>query len=116
VGKLKPEVEVINKEAKYGKLTTFEILTALGFLYFAQEAVAFQIIEAGLGGRLDATNVVRPEVCVITAIGLDHTDVLGSSLPEIAAEKAGIIKRGSVVVSALQSDKAGGQGCNLAVT
>jgi dihydrofolate synthase/folylpolyglutamate synthase len=106
VGKLKPEVEAINKEAKYGKLTTFEILTTLGFLYFAQEAVAFQIIEAGLGGRLDATNVVRPEVCVITAIGLDHTDVLGSSLPEIAAEKAGIIKRGSVVVSALQSDKA----------
>jgi dihydrofolate synthase/folylpolyglutamate synthase len=73
VGKLKPEVEAINKEAKYGKLTTFEILTTLGFLYFAQEAVAFQIIEAGLGGRLDATNVVRPEVCVITAIGLDHT-------------------------------------------
>ncbi len=106
VDRLKPEVEVVNQEAKYGKLTTFELLTALGFLYFSQQGVDFQVVEAGLGGRLDATNVVRPEVCVITAIGLDHTDVLGSSLAQIAGEKAGIIKPGSVVVSLSQPDEA----------
>ena len=105
-GRLKQEVEVVNQENKYGKLTTFELLTALGFLYFAQEGVAFQVVEVGLGGRLDATNVVRPEVCVITVIGLDHMDALGSSLTQIASEKAGIIKPGSVVVSSPQSDEA----------
>jgi dihydrofolate synthase/folylpolyglutamate synthase len=105
-GRLKPEVEVVNQEARYGKLTTFELLTVLGFLYFAQEGVAFQVVEAGLGGRLDATNVVQPEVCVITTIGLDHMDVLGDSLAKIASEKAGIIKPGSAVVSSPQSDEA----------
>lgn len=106
VDRIKPEVEVVNQEAKYGKLTTFELLTALGFLYFAQQGVDIQVIEAGLGGRLDATNVVRPEVCIITAIGLDHTDVLGNSLAQIAGEKAGIIKPGSVVISKSQPDEA----------
>jgi dihydrofolate synthase/folylpolyglutamate synthase len=105
VDRLKPEVEVVNKESKYGKLTTFELLTALGFLYFAQERVIFQVIEAGLGGRLDATNVVHPDVCVITAIGLDHTDTLGNSLVKIANEKAGIIKHNSVVISSPQPEK-----------
>lgn len=105
-GRLKPEVEVVNQEARYGKLTTFELLTALGFLYFAQERVDFQVVETGLGGWLDATNVVRPEVCVITTIGLDHTDVLGDSLAKIAVEKAGIIKPGSVVVSSPQPNEA----------
>lgn len=106
VDRLKPEVEIVNQEARYGRLTTFEILTALGFLYFAKEGVDFQVVEAGLGGRLDATNVVRPEVCIITAIGLDHTDVLGDSLAQIAGEKAGIIKPGSVVASSPQTDEA----------
>ena len=105
VARLKPEVEVVNREAKYGKLTTFELLTALGFFYFARQGVGFQVVEAGLGGRLDATNVVLPEVCLITSIGLDHTDVLGSSLARIAAEKAGIIKPGVVVVSSPQADE-----------
>ncbi|MFH1663028.1 MAG: folylpolyglutamate synthase/dihydrofolate synthase family protein [Chloroflexota bacterium] len=105
VDRLRPEVEVVNQEAKYGELTTFELLTALGFLYFARKEVDFQVVEAGLGGRLDATNVVRSEVCVITAIGLDHTDVLGGSLPQIAGEKAGIIKTGSVVISSPQPDE-----------
>jgi len=104
--RLKPEVEIVNQEARYGRLTTFEILTTLGFLYFAKEGVDFQVVEAGLGGRLDATNVVRPEVCVITAIGLDHTDVLGDSLAQIAGEKVGIIKPGSVAVSSPQIDEA----------
>ena len=104
VDRLKPEVEAVNRRAAYGQLTTFELLTALGFLYFALKAVAFQVVEAGLGGRLDATNVVAPEVSVITAISLDHTEVLGSSLAEVAAEKGGIIKAGAQVVSAPQAD------------
>jgi dihydrofolate synthase/folylpolyglutamate synthase len=103
VDRLKPEVEAVNRRAAYGQLTTFELLTALGFLYFALKEVAFQVVEAGLGGRLDATNVVIPEVSVITAISLDHTEVLGSSLAEVAAEKGGIIKTGAQVVSAPQA-------------
>jgi len=67
--------------------------------------VDFQVIEVGLGGRLDATNVVRPEVCIITSISFDHTEVLGNTLAEIATEKAGIIKRVSVVVSSPQVDE-----------
>ena len=105
VEKLKPEVEAVNLKASYGQLTTFELLTALGFLYFALKGVDFQVAEAGLGGRLDATNVVKPEVCIITSVDLDHTDVLGNSLAEIAAEKAGIIKPGAVVVSSPQTDE-----------
>ncbi len=105
VARLKPEVEVVNSRATYGQLTTFELLTALGFLYFAQKGVDFQVVEVGLGGRLDATNVITPEVCIITSINLDHTDVLGDSLAEIATEKAGIIKPGVVVVSSPQSEE-----------
>ena len=105
VAKLRPEVEAVNGKATYGQLTTFELLTALGFLYFAMRGVAFQVVEVGLGGRLDATNVIKPEVCVITSISLDHTDVLGDSLAEIAAEKAGIIKPGGVVVSSPQHEE-----------
>jgi dihydrofolate synthase / folylpolyglutamate synthase len=106
--RLKPEVEAVNTAARYGRLTTFEVLTALGFLYFAEKKVDFQVIEIGLGGRLDATNVVKPEVCAITTLGLDHTDVLGSTLGLIAAEKAGIIKPGIPVVSASQEPEAAG--------
>ncbi len=104
--RLRPEVEAVNREAAYGKLTTFELLAALGFMHFAEQRVDFQVVEVGLGGRLDATNVVRPEVCVITAISLDHTDVLGDTLAQIAAEKAGIIKEGAPVVSAEQPQEA----------
>lgn len=102
VSKLKLAVEAVNNNGAYGELTTFEILTALGFLYFQQRGVDFQVLEAGLGGRLDATNVVQPEVCVITSISLDHTAVLGNSIEQIAREKAGIIKSDIVVVSSPQ--------------
>lgn len=102
VRKLKPEVTAVNRRAAYGQLTTFELLTALGFCHFAAKGVDFQVVEAGLGGRLDATNVVSPEVGVITTISLDHTEVLGDSLAAVAAEKAGIIKPGMTVVSAPQ--------------
>jgi dihydrofolate synthase/folylpolyglutamate synthase len=102
VQKLKPEVTAVNHRAAYGQLTTFELLTTLAFCHFAGKGVDFQVVEAGLGGRLDATNVVSPEVGVITSISLDHTEVLGNSLAVVAAEKAGIIKPGVTVVSALQ--------------
>jgi dihydrofolate synthase/folylpolyglutamate synthase len=102
VQKLKPEVTAVNHRAAYGQLTTFELLTTLAFCHFAGKGVDFQVVEAGLGGRLDATNVVSPEVGVITSISLDHTEVLGNSLAVVAAEKAGIIKPGVTVVSAPQ--------------
>ncbi len=78
--------------------TYFELTTALAFLYFAEEGVELAIVECGLGGRLDATNVINPEVTVITNIGLDHQVYLGETIPQVAAEKAGIIKKGCPVV------------------
>jgi len=101
--RIKPEVEAVNANGNLGELTTYEILTALAFLCFQDSGVAYQVLETGLGGRLDATNVVQPEVCVTTSISYDHMDVLGSTLAEIAMEKAGIIKPGSIVVTAPQA-------------
>ena len=106
VAKLKPEVEAVNALSAFGELTTFEILTALAFIYFKEREVDYQVLETGLGGRLDATNVVKPEVCAITSISFDHTDVLGNTLAQIAREKAGIIKPGSTAVCAPQSPEA----------
>ena len=80
------------------KLSFFEMTVGLAFDYFANENVDIAIIEVGLGGRLDSTNIIVPEVSVITNIGLDHTQFLGETLPEIAFEKAGIIKNGIPVV------------------
>ncbi len=73
-------------------LSFFEMTVGLAFDFFAKEAVDIAVIEVGLGGRLDSTNIITPEVSVITNIGLDHTQFLGETLPEIAFEKAGIIK------------------------
>jgi len=92
--------------AKIPKLTTFEITTALGLLYFARNKVDAAVIEVGLGGRLDATNVVTPKVSVITSLSYDHMAVLGNTLTLIAGEKAGIIKPGIPVVSAPQKGEA----------
>jgi dihydrofolate synthase/folylpolyglutamate synthase len=92
--------------AKIPKLTTFEITTALGWLYFAREKVDAAVIEVGLGGRLDATNIVTPRVSVITSLSYDHMAVLGNTLALIAGEKAGIIKPGIPVVSTPQPDEA----------
>ncbi|MCR9131828.1 MAG: bifunctional folylpolyglutamate synthase/dihydrofolate synthase [bacterium] len=87
------------------ELTYFEISTALAFWAFARADVDIAIIETGLGGRLDATNILTPELSIITSIGFDHTDVLGETVSEIAREKAGIIKEGvPVVVGNLQDD------------
>ena len=76
----------------------FELTVAMAFEYFVEEAVDIAVIETGLGGRLDSTNVITPEISIITNIGYDHMNLLGNTLPEIAAEKAGIIKPGVPVV------------------
>jgi dihydrofolate synthase/folylpolyglutamate synthase len=73
--------------------TFFEIITAVGFKHFAESAVDVAVIEVGLGGRLDSTNVIRPDVSIVTSIDFDHTKLLGSTLPQIAREKAGIFKK-----------------------
>ena len=106
VDRIKPAVEAVNKEAKYGTLTTFEVTTALGFSYFADKNVDFQVVEVGLGGRLDATNLVNPEVCAITSISYEHMDLLGNTLTAIATEKAGIIKPGCTVIVSPQVEEA----------
>lgn len=105
-----PEVELIPRHSvwdfmqRYGDdvrrlgLSYFEITTAMAFRWFADMGVDAAVIETGLGGRLDATNVLQPVLSVITNIGYDHTDILGSTLAEIAGEKAGIIKAGVPVV------------------
>jgi dihydrofolate synthase/folylpolyglutamate synthase len=98
--------EVKPAVAKIPKLTTFEITTALGLLAFAKNNVNAAVIEVGLGGRLDATNIIMPKVSVITSLSYDHMAVLGNTLAEIAGEKAGIIKQGIPVVSAPQTDEA----------
>lgn len=106
VREIKPHVEAVDHDGTYGELSTFELLTAAAFVYFKRQGVEYQVLETGLGGRLDATNVVIPEVCVITSISYDHTDVLGNTLAKIAAEKAGIIKRGRTVISSPQAEEA----------
>lgn len=100
---LEPVVREINTQAQFGKLTTFEVLTAMALVYFNAKQADFQVIETGMGGRLDATNIVNPRICIITSISLDHTQILGETLEEIAVEKVGIIKPGCTVISAPQS-------------
>jgi dihydrofolate synthase/folylpolyglutamate synthase len=106
VDAIKPHVEATNSQATFGKLTTFEVLTVAAFAYFKKRNVDSLVLETGLGGRLDATNVVKPEICIITPISLDHTEILGNTVAEIAREKAGIIKPGAVVISAPQNPNA----------
>jgi dihydrofolate synthase/folylpolyglutamate synthase len=103
---IKPHVEAENRVGDLGQLTTFEIFTAMAFLHFKRVKADWQVIEVGLGGRIDATNVIKPEVCVITSISYDHMDVLGDTLGKIAKEKAGIIKAGAEVVSSPQFQEA----------
>lgn len=100
VEEIKPHV------AKIEKLTTFEITTALAFMAFAKYGVNAAVFEVGLGGRLDATNIVTPKVSVITSLSYDHMAVLGNTLALIAGEKAGIIKQDVPVVSSPQKDEA----------
>lgn len=104
--KIKPFIERMMKESRTKQPTFFEVTTALALLHFAEEKVDFAVVEVGLGGSLDATNVVDPLVCVITHIALEHTKHLGRNLEDIAKEKAGIIKNCVPVVTAENNEKA----------
>src|SRR2546429_6167491 len=84
----------------------FEMLTAIAFEYFARKKVDIAVLEVGMGGRLDATNVIEPEISIITDISLDHQKFLGNTVTEIAREKAGIIRPGGVVVTLPQQPEA----------
>jgi len=88
----------------YGEATYFEVITAIAFLYFAEQAVDVAVIEVGLGGRLDSTNIITPCLSIITAIQLEHTDLLGTTLEAISREKAGIIKPGVPAVTIAQDE------------
>lgn len=98
VQELKPVADRIGAQDPELSPSFFEYMTAMAFLQFARRGCDIAVYEVGLGGRLDATNVVTPEIAVITSIGLDHCEILGSSLAQIAAEKAGIIKPGVPVI------------------
>ena len=103
-GEMIPKQKVVNFVDRYKsemerlQLSFFEMTTAMAFDYFAQSDVEVAVIETGLGGRLDATNIVQPLISVITNIGLEHTEYLGDSLPKIAREKGGIIKKCTPVI------------------
>ncbi|MDD5560920.1 MAG: bifunctional folylpolyglutamate synthase/dihydrofolate synthase [Candidatus Omnitrophica bacterium] len=105
---LKPVIEGFEKllscrrGPQYGRLSFFEVYTALAFLYFREKKVDFVVMETGMGGRLDATNVASSLVCAITPVSYEHTRYLGKSLAQIAGEKAGIIKQKTLVISSVQ--------------
>ena len=105
IDKIKPAIETVST-SEFGRVSFFEIYTALAFTYFADKATDFAVIEVGLGGRLDATNVVTPVATVITPIGLEHTAILGETYTEIAGEKAEIIKDGCPLALAPQHPEA----------
>ena len=110
VEELRPLIEAMDQEAErsdeaVGRPTYFEITTAAAMLHFARSRVQAAVLEVGMGGRLDSTNVCRPLVSAITSISFDHMKQLGNTLDSIAREKAGIIKRGVPVVSGVQADE-----------
>jgi dihydrofolate synthase/folylpolyglutamate synthase len=96
---LRTAMETMASESKEKQLTFFEFTTGLAFRFFSEQKVDMVVAEVGLGGRLDATNVLHPEITAITRIGLEHTNYLGSTIPEIAREKAGIVKQGTQTVT-----------------
>jgi dihydrofolate synthase/folylpolyglutamate synthase len=106
VEELRPYLRKFGSRLLYEPLSFFEVYTALAFIYFKQKKTDFVVLETGLGGRLDATNVVHPLACGVTPISYEHTQKLGRTLPEIAAEKAGIIKEANVPVVTAPQRKA----------
>jgi len=100
IDEIRPFIELVEG------ITTFELTTAIAFLYFSKQKIDYAVVEVGLGGRLDATNIVDPMVSVITSLSLDHINVLGDTLAQIAYEKAGIIKPGKPVVISPQKEEA----------
>src|ERR1700730_10504212 len=99
-------IEHIQEQGTFGPFITYEVATALALLYFSRQRIDHAVLEVGLGGRVDATNVIQPLVSVITSISYDHMQILGNTLTQIATEKAGIIKPHGVVVSSAQSPEA----------
>jgi dihydrofolate synthase/folylpolyglutamate synthase len=106
VTSLADEVRNAAMQIKDFSPTFFEVVTAMALLYFSRRKTDFAVMEVGMGGRLDATNIISPDVCVITKISYDHMEFLGKTLTDIAGEKAGIIKQGIPVVSAHQDPEA----------
>ena len=106
VRELWPIVQRVEQVGEHGSLSWFEFMVSCAFYYFHESEVDFQVVETGLGGRLDATNIIDPLVSVITSISLDHTSILGDTIQEIAFEKSGIIKTKRPVVLAGQNDEA----------
>ncbi len=105
INEIKPFVNQVVKEG-FNHPTEFEVLTCIMFLYLYREKVDFGVIEVGLGGRLDSTNVLTPILSIITSISLDHMNILGNTIREIAREKAGIIKRKVPIITCNQKDEA----------
>lgn len=104
INEIKPFVNKVVKEG-FNHPTEFEVLTCIMFLYLYRQNVDFGIIEVGLGGRLDSTNVLTPILSVITSISLDHTNILGNTIEEIAIEKVGIIKKNIPIITYMQKDE-----------
>jgi dihydrofolate synthase/folylpolyglutamate synthase len=106
IEEMQPAIETIQASHEFEPFITYEVGTALAFLYFWRQHVEHAVLEVGLGGRLDVTNVVQPLVSVITSISYDHMQILGDTLGKIATEKAGIIKPGGLVVTSAQDPEA----------
>src|SRR3989454_12462194 len=96
---MQPAIHAMTAARAIDHPTFFEVTTAMAFSYFAERKVDVAVVEVGMGGRLDATNVVIPDACVITRIGLEHTEHLGRTIERIAKEKSGILKPGVPVVT-----------------
>jgi len=105
IGRIKQAIERMSVDPDFEHPAFFEVITAAAFLHFQEEEVDFAVLEVGLGGRLDATNVTNPLVSVITNVSLEHTRILGDTVEKIALEKAGIIKKNGILVTASQDKK-----------
>ena len=104
IEEVRPLCEGMAEDKELRHPTFFEVITSIAFKYFSEEGVDYAVLEVGMGGRLDATNVVKAQVSVITNVGLEHTEVLGDTVLEIAEKKAGIVKEGGVLITATADD------------
>jgi dihydrofolate synthase/folylpolyglutamate synthase len=104
IEEVRPLCEGMSEDPELRHPTFFEIITAIAFKYFSEEGVDYAVLEVGMGGRLDATNVVKAQVSVITNVSLEHTEVLGDTVLEIAEKKAGIVKEGGTLITATADD------------
>lgn len=104
ISALKPIIERMDRDPELRHPTFFEIVTAIAFKHFADEEIDFAVLEVGMGGELDATNVVKALVSVVTNVSLEHTTVLGDTVLKIAERKGGIIKKGGVLITATEDD------------